>query len=256
MPVRTERWPAGTPCWLDIATTDLEAAKALYAELFGWTYTDTSPDYGGYLIAQKDGQATAGLGPVMMEGMSPAWTTYLASDSADDTAKAITDAGGTVLAGPMDIPGSGRMLVAVDDQGAAFGVWEAAEMVGAGLYNEPGSLVWNEAALPDPDRGRQFYAAVFGYTYETTEGAGGHYRTFHRGEAPLGGIGGLGDRPDATPPSWLAYVAVDDADRVVEATTRHGGRALGEPVDTPYGRMAVLADAQGAVFAVMGMPAQ
>ncbi len=251
MPVRSEPWPAGTPCWVDLATTDLAAARALYEELFGWTFVDSGPDFGGYLIAQKDGQATAGLGPVMGEGQPVVWTTYIATDSADDTARAVGEAGGTVLAGPMEIPGSGRMVVALDPNGASFGAWQADPMIGAQRYNEPGALVWEEASGPDPEAARAFYTAVFGWDYADVDGAGPDYRTFARGGDPLGGIGGPSE---GLPPSWLHYLMCDDTDRVIAATARHGGRTVVEPSDTPYGRMAVLADAQGAVFGVIGLP--
>jgi predicted enzyme related to lactoylglutathione lyase len=143
--------------------------------------------------------------------------------------------------------------MALDSQGAAFGVWQAAESIGAEVYNEPGSLVWNEAAAPDPDAARKFYAAVFGYSYQPVEGTGGEYTTFHREGEPLGGIGGLGNRPPETPPHWMSYFTVADTDAALAAAIERGTTVLGEPADTPYGRMASITDPQGATFSVIGV---
>lgn len=253
MPVRTTAWPTGTPCWVDLAVPDVEAAKEFYGAVLGWTYLDTGEELGHYQICKRDGHHAAGIGPQQSPDQPTAWTTYLASDAVDDTARKITENGGTVLAGPFDVPRSGRMCIALDSEGCAFGVWQAAEGIGAEIYNEPGSLVWNEAAVPDPDVARKFYAAVFGYSYHSVEGAGPEYTTFQGGGDPLGGIGGLGDRPPGTPPHWMVYFMVADTDAAIAAATERGATVVGGPVDTPYGRMASISDPQGSVFSIMGV---
>ena len=91
MSIRTSPWPAGVPCWTDLAVPDVAAAQAFYGDVIGWTYQDTAADYGGYVIAQSRGAAAAGIGPLPQEGMHPAWTLYLASDDADTTAGAVTE---------------------------------------------------------------------------------------------------------------------------------------------------------------------
>ncbi len=252
MPTRNAPWPTGTPCWVDLAVPDLDAAKEFYAAVLGGTYSDTGEEYGHYQMCHRDGRAAAGIGPLQSADQPPAWRTYLASDAVDDTAQKITDNGGTLLAGPFDVGGSGRMCIALDSQGAAFGVWQAAEHIGAEIYNEPGSLVWNAAALPDPDTARKFYAAVFDYSYQPVEGAGPAYTTFHREGDPLGGIGGMGEHPSGTPPHWMTYLMVADTDVAVAVATERGATVPGEPVDTPYGRMATITDPQGATFSIMG----
>ena len=55
MPTRTTPWPAGTPCWIDLASTDLPAARTFYAEVFGWTVPAGPPEAGGYSSATLDG---------------------------------------------------------------------------------------------------------------------------------------------------------------------------------------------------------
>src|SRR3712207_1553518 len=99
MPTRDEPWPAGTPCWVDISVPDVAAATAFYGAVLGWDFVDSGEEYGHYNIAQVDGRAAAGLGPIMAEGTPTAWTLYFASDDADATAKLVTEHGGSVLFG-------------------------------------------------------------------------------------------------------------------------------------------------------------
>jgi predicted enzyme related to lactoylglutathione lyase len=70
-----------------------------------------------------------GRGEKMLGGMytktadmpgPPAWTYYVSVDDVDAAKETIEAKGGTILTGPMDVPGGGRILMALDPQGAAF----------------------------------------------------------------------------------------------------------------------------------------
>ena len=149
MSTRTDPWPAGTPCWVDLSVPDIQAAVDFYADVIGWTFVDSGPDYGNYHIAQVDGRAAAGIGPIMQEGQPAAWTVYLASDDVDATAKLISEHGGSIYAGPLDIPNNGRMAIAADPTGGVFGVWQQTGMIGSSVVEEPGAFVWDDARLHD-----------------------------------------------------------------------------------------------------------
>jgi len=254
MPTRNEPWPNGTPCWVELAVPDVPTAVEFYGAVLGWTAVDAGEDFGHYHICSLGEHVAAGIGPIMQPGQHPAWTIYLASDDVDGTAKSIGEAGGTLIVAPMDIPGAGRMLVAIDPTGAVFGAWQAGAANGVVVYNEPGGLLWEDARLSDPDAGREFYAAVFGYRYAPVQGAPGGYTTFDVGGDPLGGMGGLIDLPEGTPSHWLTYFGVADADAAVATVAEKGGSVLSGPVDTPWGRMATVTDPAGAVFMVMAAP--
>lgn len=252
MPTRSDPWPAGTPCWVDLAATDVPTSTDFYAAVMNWSFVDTGEEFGHYNIGQVDGHAAAAIGPKQDSDQPTAWTVYLASDDADATAATIAAHGGTVLAEPFDVPGNGRMTVALDPAGAAFGVWQAGGTIGAEIFNEPGGLCWTDARLTDPDTARTFYHAVFGYRFQPMPGAPDHYTTFHLGEPPLGGIGGMMDPSAAGPSHWLPYFSVADIDAAVTAATGRGGTLQQDPMDTPFGRMAFLVDPEGAVFALVG----
>ena len=236
MPTRDTAWPAGTPCWVDYGAADVDAARAFYADVLGWSYTGGEPEYGGYVTCRTDDRAAAGMAPQMDPSDPPRWTTYLA-----------TDDGGTVVVQPMDVGPMGRMAIAVDPQGHPFGLWQSAQHTGVTIYNEPGSLVWNDAAVDDPAAARDFYGTVFGFHFDEVEGMGG-YATFATDGAPLGGLGG--SQP-GSPPGWTSCFSVASTDDAVDAVERAGGTVTTAAQDTPFGRFAVVEDPWGAAFSVM-----
>src|SRR2546423_15231910 len=101
MPIRTAPWPAGTPCWVDLAVPDVDAAKEFYAAVLSWTYVDSGEEFGHYQMCQRDGHFAAGIGPQQSPDQPPAWTTYLASDAVDRSAQQIADNGGEGPARPL-----------------------------------------------------------------------------------------------------------------------------------------------------------
>jgi predicted enzyme related to lactoylglutathione lyase len=248
MPTRDTPWPAGTPCWIDYNAPDVPAAQAFYADVLGWTYTDGDPQFGGYLTCLAGDRAAAGMVPRMSPDHPVEWTTYFATDDAAATAARITEAGGTVLVPPMAVGPLGSMVIAADPQGCTFGLWQAGQHTGATIYNEPGALVWNDAGLPDPDAGRAFYGAVFGFAFTAVEGADG-YSTFATGGDPLGGIGAHSD--PTSPVGWATCFAVASTDDAVAAAEKGGATVTMPPTDTSWGRLATLQDPWGASFSVM-----
>jgi predicted enzyme related to lactoylglutathione lyase len=252
MVTRDTAWPAGTPCWVDLGVPDVGKAKAFYEGLFGWDIQDGPPEAGGYAMCLLNGMAVAGIGPNMGQADAPAtWTTYLASQDVDETALKIKAAGGQVLMEPFDVMDVGRMALAADPGGAVFGVWEAGSHSGMQVANEPGSVTWNENMTRDFDGNTDFYRAVFGYDYGDLSSEGFRYATLDLDGLPVGGIGEIGpEAPADLPSNWATYFAVADADDAVARASKLGGAVIRPPWDSPYGRMAVLSDDQGAVFAV------
>jgi uncharacterized protein len=250
---RTEPWPAGTPNWVDMMVADVPAALEFYGPVLGWTFHDTGADYGNYQICMAGGRSVGGIGPKHDPELPTLWLVYLASDDADNTAKLITENGGDMVAGPFDVPEAGRIAVATDSTGGAFGVFQAGKQVGLEVVDEPGALVWEDARLTDVAEGRRFYTAVFGYEYSEIPGISlDEYGTFGPGDRPWGGMGGMFGQPEGTPSHWLAYFTVADVDAAVAAVLRGGGIMQGEPENTPFGRIGVARDPFGAAFGLHG----
>ncbi|MDQ6649214.1 MAG: VOC family protein [Actinomycetota bacterium] len=252
-------YAAGTPCWIDLATPDMAAAREFYGELLGWEFDEGPPESGGYTMATLRGRNVAGLmaqNPQAEQPAPPSWTTYLASGDVGATAAAVGAAGGTVLMGPDEVMDQGSLLVWTDPSGALAGAWQPGRHTGAQLANEPGSFIWNELVTRDLAGARAFYTEVFGYqTDEMDLGFDQPYVVLKvAGEM----VGGMVSMPSEWPPqlasSWLTYFAVDNVERSLEAVRSAGGSTLAEPRDAPYGRFAVVADPQGAAFSILTPP--
>ncbi|MGN6609297.1 MAG: VOC family protein [Jatrophihabitans sp.] len=254
MVTRDTPWPPGYPCWVDLTTSDIDAASEFYRGLFGWELLGSGPEFGGYVIAQVGGLPVAGLGPQQpgMEGHPSVWTTYLATDDADATAAAVREHGGVVVAEPFDVGPLGRMAVVQDPTGGTFGLWQAAQHYGARRTNETGALMWNELMTHDYERAQAFYGAVFGFTFEELGGGDYPYSAVVLDGRPVAGLGVLAaEAPKEVPPHWRVYFAVDDADDALSRAQSLGGVILRAAEDMPYGRWGDLSDGQGAMFAVI-----
>jgi len=253
MPNRTSYTP-GTPNWVDLQTSDQDAAKDFYAGLFGWTYDDQPmPDGPVYAMAQIGQDNVAAIAPqppdMAAAGVPPMWNTYLAVDSVDDAVAKVEAAGGQVAMPAFDVMDAGRMAFVMDPGGAAVGLWQAGKHIGATLVNEPGTVTWNELITADPAGSVPFYRAVVGLTTSTMNMGEGDYTMFEAGEAQVGGT--TPPPMPGVPNHWHVYFAVADADAATTKATDLGGTVLVKPFDIPVGRIAVLKDPQGAMFSIM-----
>jgi predicted enzyme related to lactoylglutathione lyase len=240
---------------VDLSVDNVEQATAFYGALFGWDVEiNPDPDFGGHGNFKLDGKDVAGVSPTMEPGQPQVWTTYIATDDVDRTASKITGAGGTVLMDKMDVGEFGSMIVAADPAGAVFGVWQSGTNIGAQIANVIGSVCWNENLSRDFEGNKKFYTEVFGYDYGDMSAEGFNYATTDLGGAPVGGIGDLPPHASAdTPAHWMTYFAVADTDATAAKVEELGGGVLNPPFDTPQGRIAILADNQGAPFAVISI---
>jgi hypothetical protein len=117
-----------------------------------------------------------------------------------------------------------------------------------------GRFAWHELLTTDPAAAQTFYQQVIGWTSAKWEGSTMEYTMWMAGETAIGGVLQLPAEAAAmaTPPSWLAYIEVPDADAAIEQAVKLGGTVLA-PARTveQVGRFAVLSDPQGAVFAII-----
>jgi uncharacterized protein len=251
-----EKHAPGSFCWIELATTDQPAAKKFYGELFGWSVNDMPMGPGDfYTMFQIEGRTAAAgctLRPEQAkQGVPPHWTLYIAVDSADDTAKLATELGGTVLAPPFDVYDAGRMAVIGDPAGAAFCVWQAMKSPGTGIGSVPGTLCWADLSTPDPKRAQDFYGGLFGWQMTLSEKDANDYLHIKNGMTFIGGIPPAAHRDPKMPPNWIAYFLVADCNASAAKASALGGRALHGPVFMEnVGHYAVMADPQGAVFAL------
>lgn len=248
-----EEYPAGVPCWVDVLVPDPEAAVSFYGPLFGWEFTQPGPD--GYRVARIGGRDVAGLGRAQAQ---PSWNTYVRVSGVEAALARAGQAGGTVLAGPLDALPAGRLAVVLDPTRAAICLWEPAGRAGAQLVNEPGTWTMSSLHTPDTEAAAAFYTHLFGWETE----AFAPLTLFRR----PGYVGGEPGQPTArdvvavmappaadVPPHWNVNLRVADTDATAEQAVVLGGNVIMAPMETPGFRNAVLGDPQGAVFSVSAL---
>jgi len=119
----------GDVAWRELYTTDVNAARQFYADLFGWKETGAF-EMGPMGTYHLFGRAF-NLGGMMnktpdMAQLPTAWGLYFRVANAEAAAAKVTANGGKVLNGPMDVPGGDRIVNCLDPQGAAFSMSQKA----------------------------------------------------------------------------------------------------------------------------------
>jgi uncharacterized protein len=249
--------PPGSFCWLELATTDQAAAKSSYSALFGWTPSDLplGPDtvYTIFKLEGRDAAAAYTLFPEQRsQGIPPNWMLYVSVVSADDAAKRAKAAGGTVLKEAFDVGASGRMAVLQDPTGAVFSVWQPNKHPGIGIAHVDGTLCWADLSTSDRQRAGKFYSALFGWQLLAEDENPEHdYLHIKNGEHFIGGILPAKFHAPNTPAHWLAYILTPNCDATADKVHQLGGQHYLPPMTVEdIGRMAIVADPQGAVFAL------
>lgn len=250
-----EKHTPGTFCWIELTTTDQNAAKNFYGKLFGWEASDMpigENDF--YTIFKLGGRDAAAAYSLPAEqraaGVPPNWLLYVAVDSADEAAKRAAEIGGKVCLEPFDVFDLGRMAVIQDPTGAAIAFWQAKKHIGTLVTQEKGTLCWADLSTPDPDAAARFYSQLFGWTLEKGQNDFSGYLHIKNGENYIGGVQPVQHRNPNAPPHWLPYFEIANCDATTATARQLGAKAYVDPTTMEnVGRWSVLADPQGAVFA-------
>jgi hypothetical protein len=206
-----------------------------------------------YSMAQLEGYNVAGLGPLdpgmQQQGVPPSWSSYVKHDDVDGVARRATAAGGTVIFPPLDVMDAGRMTMIQDPTGAAFGVWQPGNHIGAQLVNIPNTLCWTELQVPTLEAARPFYAAVFGWTYDEDENG---YVTAKAGDRAQAGMMQFTEQMTNVPPNWTIYFLVDDVETAAARAGDLGGTLLFPVMPAgEIGKFCAVQDPQGAIFSII-----
>jgi predicted enzyme related to lactoylglutathione lyase len=251
MATRNTPFAAGTPCWVDLASSDIDKSKNFYTDLFGWTAETSGEEFGYYTVFSLDGFTVAGAMP-KQPGMDfpDAWSTYISTDNCAASVDAAKNAGGQIIMDTMEIPETGTMAMVSDPAGAVFGLWQAGGHKGFGRYNEPGSVTWDELNTREFKAAIDFYAGVFGWDYDKTSDTDDfrYYTAKVGGETVAGVMDAANFLPAEAPSHWAVYFSVANADESIAKLQELGGSVVQPAQDTPYGRMAMVTDPTGAFF--------
>jgi uncharacterized protein len=246
----------GAFCWLELGTTDPGAAKKFYSSLFGWATEDIpmGPDM-AYTMLRLGANDVGGAYPLMKEQVEahvpPHWMLYVKVESADASAAKAVKLGAQQIVEPSDIPNVGRFAVLQDPTGANISVFQVGQHQGMKVFGEVGALCWADLNTRDPETATKFYGDWLGWTFETGKDG---YRHIINGTDKNDMVGGIPPRmhaPPGTPSHWMAYFHVADCKASAAKAAQLGASTI-MPADVmpDVGTIAVLADPQGAVFAL------
>jgi uncharacterized protein len=244
VPVR-QGAPLGAPCWIDLSTSDVDRAKDFYGNVFGWTFEDAGPEYGGYVNASKGGHYVAGLIHNDPQWNSPdIWSTYFHTSDIKATMAAAVAAGAVNYVEAMEVKDKGWMGVQTDPTGAVYGLWQPMGHGGFNVVNEAGAPTYFQLTTRDYGKALDFYREVFGWQIETVSDTD----EFRYSTANFDGEALLGVMAEDVPPNWFFFLGADDVDKTVQLIVDNGGSVIRAAEDTPYGRLAAVADPTGAGF--------
>ncbi|CAB4885341.1 MAG: VOC family protein [Actinobacteria bacterium] len=256
------RYPEGQFSWIELMTTNVDAARSFYRDLLGWDAKDmqtpNGPPYTTFLL---DGQIVAGMGTLpptlQAAGLPPIWTSYVNVENLESTMGRATEAGGRILMEPMDVTPEGRMATIADPSGAVLGLWQPDHHQGVDVLDRPGALAWNELQTRDLARATRFYAAVFGWTW--SEASDDYFvASLEAKEGHDKSVAGAMTMPPAVPaeaPSyWSIYIAVEDCDAATRRACELGGAEFLPPMAMGDMRFSGIADPTGAMLMLLTMP--
>ena len=258
-----EKHTPGNFSWIELATTDQTAANNFYSKIVGWSFNDypmgPKEVYTIFQVAGRDAAAGCSLRlDQLSHGVPPLWNLFVAVESADATAARAEQVGGKVLAPPFDVFDSGRMAVLQDPTGASLCIWQANKHPGTGITGTDGTLCWADLNTRDRDRAAEFYSALFGWQMmKEDEEAEHNYWHIKNGEEFIGGIPPASYLQPGTPAHWMAYFLVSNCDTTAAEAKNLGATIYMPPTDfEDVGRISIMADPQGAAFAIFKAAAQ
>ncbi len=251
--VPTGQHQVGKFTWFDLFTDDMEAASQFYQALFGWSFESAD----GYtqkvrtIFSDKVPIATAVLNtPENKKIKESRWLGYISVEDVDQVSKTLEENQGTVYVPPRNLPDRGRVAVAIDPEGAIFGLLTSShgDPLDTGIIENQwmGSELWTTNVTS----ALGFYSKIAGYEHRRVGiGTKSEYLLLVKDSTPRAGVVTI--QWENIKPAWLPYIAVSDVVATAKKAEKLGGKILVSP-DTkmPNGLVAIIADPSGAVFAI------
>jgi len=242
----------GSFFWYELMTPDIEASKAFYSAVVGWTPRafEGSEDY--TVLMQGD----QGVGGIMAapQGVPPHWIGYIHVADVDAAGASAERAGGKLRKPVWDVPGVGRMAALTDPQGAGFMLMTPSSDAERPKVapNTPGHIGWHELHTSDWEKAWDFYSGQYGWTKDHAMDMGpmGTYQIFAEDGQQRGA---MFNNTNVPYPIWLFYFNVDSIDAAEQRLKAAGGKITNGPMEVPGGGWIIQAtDPQGVMFAIVG----
>ena len=245
--------PVGAPCWTDLWTSDVEGSRRFYCEMFGWEAQEPSPEFGGYFMFTRRGVPVAGgMGDMGDMAADNTWKIYLDTDDIKQVVREGEAAGAQFMVPPTPVADMCIQAVFMDSTGATLGAWQAGAFPGFQVLEEHGAPSWFELYARDYAAAVSFYQTVFRLEARSVADGDEFRYTTLRAEGSDVELAGIMDARtflgEGVPSHWTTYWEVDDVDASVAKVRTLGGSVITDAADSPYGRIAAVADPIGALF--------
>ena len=253
----------GQFCWAELVAHNMPAAVEFYGRTLGWTLTDlnsSADDCIPHVQFLNEGQPVAGLiqlpDHLKTAGLPSVWNTYVCVDNLQNSLKQAVELGAEITCPVTNAGEHGLVAFIRDPTGGVIGLWQKGSHGGPCLRGDINAVCWNELATRDAYAAKTFYAKLFGWTFEDNPMSPSPYFIVMSSDGEqIGGIMQMTEEWGDMPSHWNIYFHVDAVDAVTVTVQQLRGKMLVPPFDTPVGRIAVLADDQGAAFSVIRLEA-
>jgi len=235
----------GNFVWRELMTTNVEAAKGFYGELFNWSFELAQMPDAQYWLVKQGEKSLAGL--MALPAEAPAvtyWSSYVSVPDVDAAAAKATALGGQLYFGPTDIPGAGRAALVADPEGAMINLFRdvKGDPETNGAMPGPFTFCWESLNTRDIAAASAFYTEVVGW-------AKGEFNGMTTLVAASGPVADLQGVPEGVPPNWLTFVSVPSLADRRDAAARLGATVLMPEIAVPgVGLIAVIQDPTGGVI--------
>ena len=243
----------GEFCWLNMLTPQPDQARAFFAKVLGWTYSEIPGMGYGVKVAGHDIGGLFDLeGPNTPKGTKAHIGVMVKVENADATCAKVVALGGTAMPA-FDIGGRLRMAVCHDPNGAGFDLWESKAALGTVVDSSlHGAPSWFETPTSDTGRAAKFYSELFGWTTEVLPLGDSTYTDFKRGTEPVAGMMEITKDMGGMRPHWRVNFTVNDADEAAREALALGGTISVKLHDIPeVGRFCGITSPQGVAFLVL-----
>lgn len=253
-PEPTGNQAIGQVIWHDLATRDLEIAKAFYGQLFNWEFEKIGFGPREYTVIRDRGRVIGGMFKFAegeKENSTGEWLVNLSTDDVDEAVGQVVAAGGRIIEPVRDVPDRGRAAFVSDDQEALFVITQSSSGTPEDGVVPYGNWLWNELWTRDASKAKTFYAGVFDYAYETpTDGPSQRtYALMLRDGRPRAGM--LELQVDDVRPHWVPFIRVPDVAATVTLAKAMQANVILEPdPEIRNGTVALLQGPTGEPFVV------
>jgi predicted enzyme related to lactoylglutathione lyase len=236
--------------WADLFSSDVEASRRFYEQVFGWEWRPISKPPQAYGLFYLAGEPVAGLAYRKAPDGGDAygrWIHYLSVKDVSASELAVSERAGRTLLSLRSYPDRGDFAIVTDSQDTPFGIIHAASGDPGDYRAAQGDWIWRELFTRDLGAAVRFYTELFDYAVEQDhESPDSVEYMLESGGYLRAGIGLLSPDSD-TAPVWLGYVRVDDVNAALRRALAHGGKIRFEPrPEVANGGLAILADPTGA----------